>query len=206
MKFEIYLKTQIQGNLVYGTLEHDLNYVNTRIAPSPGCIWLCQWPSTWKMGEWTPVFKSGDRKQDSNYRPITYLITVDKIFEQLQCKQITNQYDHTLYPRMTAYRKSYSCQTALLMLVEDQKMAIDRKVSLVSMDMSKKKLNAYFFDANSFHLIRSFLQVDVIQLNLTTWQVSGKMCSAVVLRDHHLDPSYGTFSKMIWRSMWQSRT
>ncbi len=37
--------------------------------------------------------KKGDRQQDNNYRPITSLITVDKIFEQILCKQVTDHYD-----------------------------------------------------------------------------------------------------------------
>ena len=30
----------------------------------------------------TPVFKKGDRQEEKNYRPITFLISVDAIFEQ----------------------------------------------------------------------------------------------------------------------------
>ena len=47
------------------------------------CIELNQWPSEWKKGEWTPAFKKGDRQDKLNYRPITSLICVDKIFEHL---------------------------------------------------------------------------------------------------------------------------
>jgi len=63
------------------------------------------WPSAWKMGEWTPVFKKGDRQDARNYRPVTSLIAVDKIFELLLSNQVTSDYDETLYYRMTAYRK-----------------------------------------------------------------------------------------------------
>jgi len=41
------------------------------------------WPSTWKMGDWTPVFKKGDKMDRGNYRPITVLNSVDKVFETL---------------------------------------------------------------------------------------------------------------------------
>ena len=53
----------------------------------------------------TPVFKKGDRQEENNDRPITSLISVDEIFEQLLSNQITGHYDPTLYHRMTAYRK-----------------------------------------------------------------------------------------------------
>ena len=94
-----------------------LKQVASGIAPSltslfNNCIELSQWPCAWKMGDWTPVFKKGDRQVDKNYRPITSLITVDKIFEQLLSKQITGHYDSTLYSRMTAYRSKHSCETS----------------------------------------------------------------------------------------------
>jgi hypothetical protein len=75
------------------------------------------------MGEWTPVFKKGNRQQDTNYRFIASLIAVCKIVEQvlckknmgknimgregekILCKQIADHYDQTLYHRITAYRK-----------------------------------------------------------------------------------------------------
>ena len=103
------------------------------------CIEQSTWPSAWKMGEWTPVFKKGDRQEARNYRPITSLIAVDKIFELLLSSQVTSHYDETLYYRMTAYRKRHSCETTLLMLIEDWKQAADNKqlVSVLSTDMSK---------------------------------------------------------------------
>ena len=79
-------------------------------------------------------------------------------FEHMLSKQATGDYDPTLYQRMTAYRRHYSCQTTLRRLVEDWKSAVDRKelVYILTTDMSKafdslchslivKKLEAYGF-------------------------------------------------------------
>ena len=41
------------------------------------------WPQQWKRGEWVPIFKKDDHLNVKNYRPITILNAVDKIFEQL---------------------------------------------------------------------------------------------------------------------------
>ena len=49
--------------------------------------------------------KKGDQQEEKNYRPITSLISVNKIFDQLLSNQITGHYDPTLYNRMTAYKK-----------------------------------------------------------------------------------------------------
>ena len=131
-----------------------LKEVAKGIAPSltrlyNSCIELNQWPSEWKKGECTPVFKKGDRQDKLNYRPITSLICVDKIFEHLLSKQVTRHYDPTLYHKMTAYRSKHSCETTMLMLVEDWKLAVDRKelVTILSTDMIKA------FDSLSHSLI-----------------------------------------------------
>ena len=83
------------------------------------CMRQSKWPCEWTKGEWTPVFKKGERYDDKDYRPITSFITIDNIFEHLLCNQITRHYDSTLYNRMTAHRKKLSCETTLLRLVED---------------------------------------------------------------------------------------
>ena len=75
----------------------------------------------------------------SNYRPITSLIAVDKVFEQLLGEQVTEHFNPILYSRSTAYRKKHSCKTTLLSMLEEWKLAIDRKelVCILSTDMGK---------------------------------------------------------------------
>jgi hypothetical protein len=89
------------------------------------CIRNGKWPQNWKRGEWHPIFKSEDPQQKSNYRPITVLPAVDKVFEQLVGKQLTKQTDHLLNHCITAYRKSHSCETTLVCLIENWKLAKD---------------------------------------------------------------------------------
>ena len=66
-----------------------------------------------------PVFKKEDPLEKTNYRPITVLTVVDKIFEQLQSKQMPKNLETIFDPFMSAYREMYSCQTTLVRLVED---------------------------------------------------------------------------------------
>ena len=66
------------------------------------------------MGKWVPVFKKEDRSERGNYRPITILIVIDKIFESLLAQQIAEHYDSILYYKMTAYRRDHSCEYTLL--------------------------------------------------------------------------------------------
>ena len=48
------------------------------------CIDACYWPSEWKKGEWTPVYKKDSIYETvKNYRPVTLLPACDKVFEKL---------------------------------------------------------------------------------------------------------------------------
>ena len=96
-------------------------------------------------------------------------MTVNKIFEQLLAKQVTDNLDNRLSDFQTAYRKRHSCETALIMLIENCRAALDKGelVGLLSTDMSKAfdsmyypliqaKLKAYGTGDNSLDLIRSY--------------------------------------------------
>ena len=61
--------------------------------------------------------QKNERTDRKNYRPITVLSIVNKIFEQKLSDQVTKYIDPHLSTNMSAYRKSYSCETALLKLV-----------------------------------------------------------------------------------------
>ena len=143
------------------------------------CIKTSNWPAIWKRGELIHIFKKRDKHNVENYRPITTLHIIDKVFESLLSKQITHYFDPTLSP--TAYRKNHSCETTLVRLTEDWKHAIDRKelVTILSTDMSKafdslchnlviKKLKAYGFTSQSVDLIRSFLNDRYSRVKLGT--------------------------------------
>ena len=47
-----------------------------------------KFPSLWKLANVTPVFKKGDNKYCSNYRPISLLSNLSKVFEKLVHKHI----------------------------------------------------------------------------------------------------------------------
>ena len=103
------------------------------------CIEQSMWPTKWKKGEWIPVFKRDNRQERTNYRPITVLPVIGKVFESLLSKQMTESYNPYLYSKLTAYRKTHSCETTLIGLTEEWRQAADRKENVVvlSTDMSK---------------------------------------------------------------------
>ena len=147
----------------------------------------------WKRGEWIPAFKKDDPLDKENYRPVTVLSAVDKVFEQLISKQITAQFESRLSDSITAYRKSHSCETTLVSLVEQWKLARDghQCVAILSTDMSKafdplhpplmlNKLRAYGFAKNIVNLLRSYLSNRQNRIRLgslaSSWQVVNRGC------------------------------
>ena len=111
-----------------------------------------------------------DNWKIENYRPVTVLSCVNKVFERLLSSQITTKYDDRLGDGLTAYRKHNSCETSLIGLVEDWKLARDNRLSvgILSTDMSKAfdslhpplmlcKLKAYGFQDRALGLLCSYL-------------------------------------------------
>ena len=56
------------------------------------CIRKGEWPAAWKKGEWNPVHKKDDRLDERNYRPITLLSTVDKVYESMMSIKVNNHF------------------------------------------------------------------------------------------------------------------
>lgn len=73
--------------------------ISIQIAPSlsslyNSCITQGKWPVDWKKGEWASVYKKTDIDFDENYRPITILNAVVKVFEKELSKQATNLFEN----------------------------------------------------------------------------------------------------------------
>ena len=143
------------------------------------CINKNAWPSEWKYGHWAPVYKKDDRNAKENYRPITLLPCVSKVLEKLVGAQINSGFGNRIYQHSSAYRKAHSCETTLINLVEDWRLARDRKqvVSILSTDMSKafdslhpplllNKLEAYGFQESAIQLLNSYLNERKYQVKI----------------------------------------
>ncbi|XP_065062429.1 uncharacterized protein LOC135689205 [Rhopilema esculentum] len=135
------------------------------------CITQGKWPIEWKKGEWAPVHKKADKDVHENYRPITVLNAVDKVFEKALSEQDTHSFGNKLSPCLTAYKKQNSTETSLLRLIEDWKFTLDNKqiTAILSTDMSKafdsmvpslllKMLESYGLAEDSLRLITSYFE------------------------------------------------
>jgi hypothetical protein len=77
-------------------------------------------PVQWKAAVVTPVYKKGSKIDLNNYRPISVLPLVSKIFERLVDRQLRGHLEGRgfLSRHQYGFRKSRSCQSALLSLTD----------------------------------------------------------------------------------------
>ena len=77
-------------------------------------------PDPLKLAKIVPIFKSGDKKIISNYRPISVLTFFSKIFEKAISKYLLAFLDsnNTLYKFQFGFRKKYSTSHAIISIVE----------------------------------------------------------------------------------------
>ena len=70
----------------------------------------------WKHVRVSPIYKSGDKEDCSNYRPISVVSVVSKLFEKLVYTEINNYLNknYILTPFQSGFRKGHSTSTSLL--------------------------------------------------------------------------------------------
>ena len=135
------------------------------------CVLKKDFPSKLKLGDITAVFKALEKSQKKNYRPITVLAIISKLFEKIMDEQTDAFIDQKLSKYLCGYRKGgYSPELTLTHMVEKMKKSKDAggHAGLVMMDLSKAfdtikhelliaKLRAYGFSLDALQLIHSYL-------------------------------------------------
>ena len=103
------------------------------------CIDDCIFPSDLKYAEVSSIFKKSDKLNKENYRPISILRIISKVFERAFANQMTVFFDTIFNPLLSAYRLGYGCHDLLLKYIETWKSALDSNlyVGSVMMDLSK---------------------------------------------------------------------
>ena len=99
----------------------------------------CRFPTALKKSELSPLYKNKDNLITGNYRPLSILPSLSKIFEKIFNKQLYDYFKHILSGLLSAFRKKYGCHHVLTRLIEDCKKALDEHmhVGLLLLDLSK---------------------------------------------------------------------
>ena len=117
-----------------------------------------------------PVHKKGAKSSKDNYRPVSILSNLSKIYEKLLFKQISGYFEPILSKFQCSFRKGYGAQHCLLAMLEKWKLAVDNKRNFGALltDLSKAfdclphdlllaKLNAYGFSLPALRLVQSYV-------------------------------------------------
>ena len=145
-----------------------------------------KFPTNLKFADITPIYKKLENILKKNYRPVSVLPTVSKIFERIMQGQMHSFVEKQLSPYLCGYRKGYNTQYALLAMIEKWKMSLDNNgyAGGILMDLSKAfdtinhqlliaKLHVYGFSKDALELILNYLsdrwQRTKINTSFSTW-------------------------------------
>ena len=123
-----------------------------------------------KDADVSPGFKKGVTTTKVNYRPISVLPSVSKIFERILKGQMEGFLKPILSSLLSGFREGYSTQHSLVRVIEAWRGSLDSSgiVGTILMDLSKAydciphdlliaKLEAYGFNGKSLRLMYSYL-------------------------------------------------
>ena len=130
-----------------------------------------QYPASLKLADVTPIHKKDEKTLTKNYRPISLIPVVSKIFEKNMYKEIMDFIGNSLSPYLFGFRKGHSTEQCLVVMLEAWKKALDEKgtAGAILTDLSKAfdclnhdlllaKLSAYDFSMDALKFIRSYLK------------------------------------------------
>ena len=122
------------------------------------------------MADVIPIFKKDDPFEKANYRPISLLPSLSKVYEKLIYQRLNTFFENKLSPLLCGFRSRYSTQHALLNLINKWHSCLDNSevVGTILMDLSKAfdclphelvlaKLHVYGVDIKSLKLLQDYL-------------------------------------------------
>ena len=142
-------------------------------------------PNDWKNARVSPIYKSGEKDECGNYRPISILSVVSKLFEKLVYKQVYSYLENNelLTPFQSGFRKGNSTSTSLLNTTNTWLVNMDQGLinGVIFLDLKKafdtvdheiliKKLELYGIKGNSLRWFISYLsdRTQVCKVGTTT--------------------------------------
>ena len=136
------------------------------------CINTSSYPSLLKRADITPVHKKDSKSSKNNYRPVSILPNISKLYERTMFKQMSEYFENSFISKYQfGFRKGFSAQQCLVSMFETWKSGTDNKKSFGAFltDLSKAfdclshdhfiaKLNAYGFSMSALRFVHSYLK------------------------------------------------
>ena len=129
------------------------------------CIDEGVFPDIFKIAKVVPLFKKGDEKDPANYRPISLLSSLSKVFEKILHNRMIRftEKNDLICPMQYGFRNNMSCVDAIAAITEFVRTEIDKKAQgqACFIDLQKafdtldhhillKKLEDYGFRGKNF--------------------------------------------------------
>ena len=127
-------------------------------------------PSDLKLADVTPVYKNTSKNSKDNYRPVSILSNISKIYEKCTFDQTQLFFNSLLSTYQCGSLRDYNLQHRFITLIEKWKKIIDNGIAFCASltDLSKDfdclphelliaKLDAYGFNKSALKLIHNYL-------------------------------------------------
>ena len=148
---------------------------------------ICSFPNSLKHAEISPIHNKGSNLDVCNYRPVSILPGMSKIFEREMVNQLYTYFENIFSPFISGFRPKHSCETVLIRMVENIKQCLDKGkiVCVLLMDLSRafdcipytlfiSKLHAYGLSMSACELMFSYYcnrkQRVKLGNNVSEWQ------------------------------------
>ena len=129
-------------------------------------------PDFLKLANVIPIFKKNDKNICGNYRPISLLSNISKIYERIFHTQLYNFFDENnlFYQRQFGFRKKHSTEHAILSIVENVKnntrnkkfscgtfIDLEKAFDTVNHKILLEKLSYYGVNGSALYWLRDYL-------------------------------------------------